>query len=96
MMMGIDPYQSIHESPINIRNLIVLFLFGMTITFNFIYQFNVATTFKEFTDSTIITSTIIVNAAVFTSNVLETAKLFSFIEGLNDIIQKSKFTSKTI
>lgn len=88
--VGIDARQSIQGHLFNARNVGFFGVLILGTILNFIFTFYVANTFIECIDSAKNGSSIVICGLIFLSNILNVAKVFEFIAGLEILIEKSK------
>lgn len=70
---------SVHRSPFNLRNLLVLFVFYTGIISNWAYFFVIAKTFQEYVKSVFVATALISSSTVFAYIAWKMRKIFNFL-----------------
>lgn len=86
LVLGINKNESLNNRNFKM-SLSILTLFMIS---NLIYLWHVANTFKEYTESTNVTSTTMVISLVLSVVVFRAMEMLAFIKNLEDVIDKSK------
>lgn len=88
--VGLTASQSLQPSPFNVRNVTVLFIFGLNIFLTGAYIALTANEFEEYVDSLYGCSTVMNIFIAFANLNLQMSKLFKFIIKLKITVNKSK------
>lgn len=89
-MIGLSWNQLIQKYPINERNLISLFIFGLDLVCNVGYLICGAKDLKNVADSLLATFTVICVSSILISLIWKMKELFEFYSRIDDIVAQSK------
>lgn len=90
IILGIEPSLIVQSYPFNRRILIDLIVVAAGTLFNFVFLFNEAKTFWEFTQSIYFGSVAIIGTFIFVHVVFSVTNIFEFIVRFENVINTSK------
>lgn len=90
LVVGIVLYQ---KHPLNLRNLLTLFMLIMGSLLNCVHLFHEAITFKDFTDSFCASSSMIMATILFLILIWKTLSLYRYLNNLEECVTKRELNS---
>lgn len=89
LIIGIKSNQTIQNYRLNVRNLTILFVFGISIGCDVFYTIYEAENFQQYNISLFITSTLLCILICFTNLIWNMAKIFEIFNSIEDTVNKS-------
>lgn len=90
LFLGISPIQSNQKHLFNARNTAFSIMFKTSVSFCFVYLIHVARTFGEYLQCAYIMLALMSGTCAFITIIWKMAKLFEFIDSLEEIVNKSE------
>lgn len=88
LIIGINSNQTIQNNRLNVRNSMILFVFGTTIASDISYTIYEVKSFQEYNISLYITSTLVCNLLCLTNFIWNMPNLFHFFNSIEDTVNK--------
>lgn len=88
-IIGMTTHQSIQKYPLNVRNVLMLSIFGMNIICNIGFLIYETNNLMEFTDSLYLTFTAIMALLILIDLILRMRPLFVFVNRVDETVNQS-------